>query len=46
VRHTRLRERDGVFGVQFAYKSSGEQRRLRQLLRVFAARGVVLLRQP
>jgi hypothetical protein len=43
VRHCRRRSHDSVFGVQFECRSSGEQRRLRRLLRVFAARGVVIL---
>lgn len=43
VRHTRARSSDWAFGVQFEYRSSGEQRRLRRLLRAFAARGVVIL---
>jgi hypothetical protein len=43
VRHARVRSHDSVFGVQFECRSSGEQRRLRRLLRVFAARGVVIL---
>jgi hypothetical protein len=43
VRHRRRRSHDNVFGVQFECRSSGEQRRLRRLLRVFAARGVVIL---
>jgi hypothetical protein len=43
VRHTRVRTADVVFGLQFEHRESGEQKRLRQLLRGFAARGVVLL---
>jgi hypothetical protein len=43
VRHSRQRTGDSAFGVQFLYRSSGEQRRLRGLLRVFAARGVVII---
>jgi hypothetical protein len=43
VRHTRERSGDSAFGLQFECRSSGEQRRLRHLLRAFAARGVVLL---
>jgi hypothetical protein len=43
VRHCRRRSHDSAFGVQFECRSSGEQRRLRRLLRVFAARGVVIL---
>jgi hypothetical protein len=43
VRHRRARTIDEAFGVEFEYRSSGEQRRLRQLLRVFASTGVVLL---
>ena len=43
VRHVDARCKDGAFGVQFEYRSSGEQQRLRRLLRVFAAKGVVLL---
>jgi hypothetical protein len=43
VRHSRARKADSAFGVQFVYRSSGEQRRLRSLLRVFAARGVVII---
>lgn len=43
VRHSRARSDDWAFGVQFVYRSSGEQRRLRRLLRAFAARGVVIL---
>jgi hypothetical protein len=43
VRHCRVRSYDSVFGVQFECRSSGEQRRLRRLLRFFAARGVVIL---
>jgi hypothetical protein len=43
VRHVRPRTGDSAFGVQFEYRSSGEQQRLRRLLRAFAARGVVLL---
>jgi hypothetical protein len=46
VRHTRRRSIDEAFGVEFAYRSSGEQRRLRRLLRVFAATGVVLIHAP
>jgi hypothetical protein len=43
VRHRRERSDDFAFGVQFVCRSSGEQRRLRRLLRQFAARGVVIL---
>ena len=43
VRHSRARKSDSAFGVQFLYRSTGEQRRLRGLLRAFAARGVVIL---
>jgi hypothetical protein len=43
VRHSRVRSTDSCFGVQFLYRSTGEQRRLRRLLRAFAARGVVIL---
>lgn len=43
VRHSRTRSEDSAFGVQFIYRSTGEQRRLRGLLRAFAARGVVIL---
>lgn len=43
VRHARARKSDSAFGVQFLYRSTGEQRRLRGLLRAFAARGVVIL---
>jgi hypothetical protein len=43
VRHARKREKGCAFGVRFEYRSSGEQRDLRRLLRVFAARGVVIL---
>lgn len=43
VRHSRPRSHDSAFGVQFMYRSTGEQRRLRGLLRAFAARGVVIL---
>jgi hypothetical protein len=43
VRHSRERAHDSAFGVQFRYRSTGEQRRLRGLLRAFAARGVVIL---
>lgn len=43
VRHRRARLADYAFGVQFAQRSTGEQRRLRRLLRAFAARGVVIL---
>ncbi|HXU71350.1 MAG TPA: PilZ domain-containing protein [Polyangia bacterium] len=43
VRHSRPRKHDSAFGVQFLYRSTGEQRRLRGLLRAFAARGVVIL---
>jgi hypothetical protein len=43
VRHRRQRTDDAAFGVQFLYRSSGEQRCLRRLLRAFAARGVVIL---
>jgi hypothetical protein len=45
VRHRRERKSDSAFGVQFLYRSTGEQRRLRGLLRAFAARGVVILDQ-
>lgn len=44
VRHVATRDAgERSFGVQFEYRSSGEQRALRSLLRVFAARGVVLI---
>ncbi|HWE28816.1 MAG TPA: hypothetical protein VHB97_12485, partial [Polyangia bacterium] len=43
VRHSRARKSDSAFGVQFVYRSTGEQRRLRALIRAFAARGVVIL---
>jgi hypothetical protein len=43
VTHARTRTRDSAFGVQFALRGSGEQRTLRCILRVFAARGVVTL---
>jgi len=43
VRHTEPRTGDAAFGLQFDYRSSGEQRRLRRLVRVFAARGIVIL---
>ena len=43
VRHCRVRKSDSAFGVKFLYRSTGEQRRLRGLLRAFAARGVVIL---
>jgi hypothetical protein len=43
VRHARKRTIDEVFGVEFEHRSSGEQRRLRRLLRVFSGTGVVLL---
>jgi len=43
VRHARPRADDQAFGIQFDHRESAEQRRLRQLLRGFAARGVVLL---
>jgi hypothetical protein len=43
VRHRRVRTIDETFGVEFEYRSSGEQRRLRRLLRVFEATGVVIL---
>jgi hypothetical protein len=43
VRHSRARKSDSAFGVQFLHRSSGEQRRLRRLLRVFAGRGVVII---
>ena len=43
VRHSRARAHDSAFGVRFLYRSTGEQRRLRGLLRAFAARGVVIL---
>ena len=46
VKHARARKRDSAFGVQFLYRSTGEQRRLRGLLRAFAARGVVILERP
>jgi hypothetical protein len=44
VRHARIR-RDGrcSFGVSLKYRSSSQQRTLRSLLRVFAARGLVLV---
>jgi hypothetical protein len=43
VRHCRVRKSDSAFGVRFLYRSTGEQRRLRGLLRAFGARGVVIL---
>ena len=43
VRHVRPRGEAGVFGVEFVHRSSAEHRSLRRLLRVFAARGVVIL---
>jgi hypothetical protein len=43
VMHARARAQGTAFGVQFEYRSSAEQRDLRRLLRVFAARGVVIL---
>ncbi len=44
VRHVATRDAgERAFGVQFEYRSSGEQRALRSLLRVFAAKGVVLI---
>jgi hypothetical protein len=43
VRHRRRRSDDSAFGVEFSCRSGGEQRRLRGLLRLFAARGVVIL---
>ncbi|HZS37999.1 MAG TPA: PilZ domain-containing protein [Polyangia bacterium] len=43
VMHTRGRAQGAAFGVQFEYRSSSEQRDLRRMLRVFAARGVVIL---
>ena len=43
VMHSRPRAEGCAFGVQFEYRESGEQRSLRRLLRVFAARGVVIL---
>lgn len=43
VRHVRTRAADYAFGLEFPRGTSGEQRRLRHLLRAFAARGVVLL---
>ena len=43
VMHARARKRDAAFGVRFLYRSTGEQRRLRGLLRAFAGRGVVIL---
>jgi hypothetical protein len=43
VAHSRQRSKDSAFGVQFTLRSSGEQRTLRRLLRVFAGRGVVTL---
>ena len=43
VRHSRVRKSDSAFGVKFLYRSTGEQRRLRGLLRAFGARGVVIL---
>ena len=46
VRHSRPRKHDSAFGVRFLYRSTGEQRRLRGLLRAFAARGVVILERP
>jgi hypothetical protein len=46
VRHTRRRSTDLSFGVQFEHRSSAEQRRLRGMVRMFAERGVVLLKDP
>ena len=43
VRHAEPRSGDHAFGVQFDLGTSGEQRRLRRLTRVFAARGRVIL---
>jgi hypothetical protein len=43
VRHRRERSDDHAFGVHFTHGSTGEQQRLRRLLRTFAARGVVIL---
>jgi hypothetical protein len=44
VRHATTRgPSERAFGVQFEYRSSGEARALRSLLRVFAAKGVVLI---
>lgn len=43
VTHARGRSHDSAFGVQFTMRSGGEQRTLRRMLRVFAARGVVTL---
>ena len=44
VRHRRQRSADCAFGVEFGCRSGGEQRRLRALIRLFAARGVVILK--
>jgi hypothetical protein len=43
VCHARRRYQDSAFGMKFDHRESAEQRRLRQLLRGFASRGVVLL---
>jgi PilZ domain len=45
VRHRRRRSVDSAFGVEFSCRSGAEQRQLRGLLRLFAARGVVILEQ-
>ena len=45
VRHAEARSNDRAFGVEFECRSSGEQRRLRRLVRTFAARGLVLLQR-
>jgi hypothetical protein len=45
VRHRRERRDDHAFGVHFTHGSTGEQQRLRRLLRTFAARGVVILEE-
>jgi hypothetical protein len=41
VQHVRARQAALAFGVTFEYRSSGEQRTLRAILRAFAARGTV-----
>jgi hypothetical protein len=46
VQHVRQLDGEVAFGVKFEYRSSGEQRNLRALLRVFAAKGVVLVNLP
>ncbi len=44
IRHVHERASGGfAFGVMFEYRSSGEQRTLRGLLRAFAGKGVVLV---